>query len=893
MRRVVAALLPALVVLAPTLPAALTCPIPPDSCERELLECPGEAPPPIPCDPDGPGRDHPDDRVDAAALVAAARTAAGAASPAVAVLDAGTARSMIEVLGERFLVIRVAPGVAASEVPASALVVPSGALAQVGSSPAVVSMLQSYVDAGGTLVAMAQQRGADLAYLPVPGGSAPLDGFGWAEDQSCFAAAAEVGEWHPVLASVTANPVDIALDGYFSHLPTAGAVLLRRTTNGAPAVIAYPVGSGWVVATTTFSDWGAGFGLTTALERDLLAAAMRIGLLAAEVLELTPGAAGSVPLSVVNASATDAAHAVVLLSTPDGATRELSRSPLALPAGGATALAVDVPAASEVGAYEVRVLLADVDSDAIGLGGRAAFVRQTPPTPVAPADLGLSVQLDRENYAPYDRPVVTAVLMNRSAVPLALRCEYGLAHNDSSRTVIFDDTVSAGSTATATATGNPVRHQGWAILRCSQGGKYVGSASKGFYVTAEQLALAAFTDKNVYARGESIALDLELQNVGLSSFTGTLRYDIRGSQGAMLQSEDIPLVVAARTNETISRAVAAFAADAPLGPWTIEARATRTIGGAKLAWTARSVTLERGFAQLTLDPATSFAASPAAAVSIAPQRDRVVPADTLLVTAADGSGQQLLAYEEAIPALLPGQTHEATVAVPLGAGDFGTYEVTADLRDAADVPPATFRFVVAADAKVRFDQQSYVPGQPVAATVTVANAGDVDGVYAVTFAAPGASFAETGEVAAAAGAAGETAFAFALDPALPAGFDRSISVAVAPAAGGIGRTFASAIPADAPAIVPRLVAAAVAAGAPFAVELTNLGSTSGSYDASWTFYDAAGAEAASGARTGSLAAGAVETVALTPPSGCSPGTCFLLFRVARPGGHFFVEVTVQ
>ncbi|MBI2565434.1 MAG: hypothetical protein HYV63_00195 [Candidatus Schekmanbacteria bacterium] len=310
-------------------------------------QCP--PPPPIPCDPDGPGRDHPDDRVDAAALVAAARTVSGAGGPAVAVLDAGTARGMLEVLADRFLVARVAPGIAASEVPAPVLVVPSGALAQVGSSPAVVTMPQSYVDAGGTLVAMAQQRGADLAYLPVPAGSAPLEGLGWAEDQSCFSAAAEVGEWHPVLASIAANPVDIALDGYFVHVPASTTVLLRRATTGAPAVIAYPVGQGWVVANTTFADWGAGYGLTTALERDLLAATARIDLVAGEVVKIAPGAAGAVAIAVTNASETDAVAADVVLIAPGGTLQELSHVGLELPAGGTVTLTADVPAAAEVG----------------------------------------------------------------------------------------------------------------------------------------------------------------------------------------------------------------------------------------------------------------------------------------------------------------------------------------------------------------------------------------------------------------------------------------------------------------------------------------------------------------------------------------------------------------
>ncbi|MBI2565435.1 MAG: hypothetical protein HYV63_00200 [Candidatus Schekmanbacteria bacterium] len=79
----------------------------------------------------------------------------------------------------------------------------------------------------------------------------------------------------------------------------------------------------------------------------------------------------------------------------------------------------------------------DAERRATGLGGRAAFVRQTPPTPVAASDLGLSVQLDRENYAPYDRPLVTAVLMNRSAAEIPLHFEYGLAHNDLERSAIF------------------------------------------------------------------------------------------------------------------------------------------------------------------------------------------------------------------------------------------------------------------------------------------------------------------------------------------------------------------------------------------------------------------------------------------------------------------------
>ena len=59
----------------------------------------------------------------------------------------------------------------------------------------------------------------------------------------------------PPFTSLTGTYADVNVDGYFTKWPDSAKVLLSRTKNGMPAMVAYQFGKGTVIATSMYSDY--------------------------------------------------------------------------------------------------------------------------------------------------------------------------------------------------------------------------------------------------------------------------------------------------------------------------------------------------------------------------------------------------------------------------------------------------------------------------------------------------------------------------------------------------------------------------------------------------------------------------------------------------------------
>lgn len=101
-------------------------------------------------------------------------------------------------------------------------------------------MLDEYVKRGGTVICFAQQHGYEYQALPTPDGK-PISGYGWTEDISCISNSVSIEQYHQMLASQTRLTPSLNVDGYFMDYPDDATILLRRTANGQPAVLMYPL----------------------------------------------------------------------------------------------------------------------------------------------------------------------------------------------------------------------------------------------------------------------------------------------------------------------------------------------------------------------------------------------------------------------------------------------------------------------------------------------------------------------------------------------------------------------------------------------------------------------------------------------------------------------------
>lgn len=207
---------------------------------------------PTPPPTEGPGNDHPDDNFDVSDKISS-MTAYIDGTPKIAILNSGfalAARSLLASLGESSVLvdIDVSPDFIKNF---PVLIIPTGGLFGLDSSPTFKSILQQYVANGGTLIVFAQQHGYEFNALP----SGKVNGVGWLEDQSCQYGSVQISTYHPIMAGQNSLVSNVNVDGYFTNYPENTTILLSRTKNGMPALLEYGFGNGSVIATTAYPDW--------------------------------------------------------------------------------------------------------------------------------------------------------------------------------------------------------------------------------------------------------------------------------------------------------------------------------------------------------------------------------------------------------------------------------------------------------------------------------------------------------------------------------------------------------------------------------------------------------------------------------------------------------------
>jgi hypothetical protein len=190
---------------------------------------------------------------------------------------AGEAASALDALGWTHLTVPITFDPLQLAEDQKVLLIPSGGLYGTSGSVDLKERLRAFVDAGGTLIVLAQMLGDDFQTVPAPAGEV-LKAYGWFEDQSCWTGSVRIVSAHPVTAALASGGRSVALDGYLEQWPSGATVLLRKTNGGMPALLAYPLGAGWVAVGTIFSDWARGNGRSSAEDEGLLASLLRWGI---------------------------------------------------------------------------------------------------------------------------------------------------------------------------------------------------------------------------------------------------------------------------------------------------------------------------------------------------------------------------------------------------------------------------------------------------------------------------------------------------------------------------------------------------------------------------------------------------------------------------------------
>lgn len=138
---------------------------------------------------------------------------------------------------------------AAGDVPL--VIIPTMALYGRGADSSVKADLKAYVEKGGVALVLAQPQGADFAAVPTPEGE-PLEAVGYSQDLSNVMDPTVRMADHPMLNGFAGAAVRLKVDGFFIRYPRQSTVLLRRRDTGLPCLLLYPLGKGWIVASSAF-----------------------------------------------------------------------------------------------------------------------------------------------------------------------------------------------------------------------------------------------------------------------------------------------------------------------------------------------------------------------------------------------------------------------------------------------------------------------------------------------------------------------------------------------------------------------------------------------------------------------------------------------------------------
>ena len=475
-------------------------------------------------------------------------------SPDVAILGRGFALAMSDLLQNkfyepirRFTVDDFSPD-ALKDYPI--LIIPSGGLMGLEKSDIFKVKLDEYVKNGGTLIVFAQQQGYEFSVLPVPqeedGTFKQVSGYGWTEDQSCFYGAAYIDTWHQILAGQNKSTPNFHMDGYFTNYPSNTTIILRRTANGQPALLIYEYGQGKVIVTSMYSDFALKQNQASsdemALVRDMISWVKKPD----QLPEIKPGQSMTVSVSVTNNATNDASSLKVLIYNPDRTTLLSEQTAtLSIPAGQSATIPVTYPTTqgSTLGIYHIDYTLYDSSGVIIQPqtetdSGR--FVVSNPPAnPYKSPDFSFSVQSENEQYI-YGTPATfTFFLWNHTDLDRQIRVTWGDPHHACRYYYwyeawynCFNKTVTVPAKGATSFTHIIEEVKDLDMLRAKfydEVGNVVGYAGKGIYMVMPSAKVTVATDKNLYAKGETVTINASLKNNTTASWQPNVKITVSDS----------------------------------------------------------------------------------------------------------------------------------------------------------------------------------------------------------------------------------------------------------------------------------------------------------------------------------------------------------------------------
>lgn len=479
------------------------------------------------------------------------------------------------------------------------IIIPSGGLSGMENSDFFKSELEAYVKQGGTLIAFSQQHGADFSALPVPqepdGTYKQVGGFGWSEDQSCYANSVNIENYHQIFSGQSRNNPSVNVDGYFTTYPSAATVLLRRVSNGQPAMLMYNYGLGTVIVTSMYSDYAYGHSQASpeevALVRDMIAWAKA----PTQLSEIHPGGSVSITLSMNNFSLTNAASAQFLIYSPDRSKLLSTQTAnVAIVNGGSASATVNYQSASTdpLGIYHIDYALLDSGGNIIQPASETdsgRFAVSNPPSNLFKTpDFNFATNSDSESYARGSDATFTVTLYNHTASQRTITAKSFFPHDywttydpqyggdwSHPSLQLTDSITIAPNASTSFIRTIPIHSYSTADTMWSyfydENGTQVGQAQRFFSILQPSAKINIAADRKYYAKGDAVNISINLKNNIAASYPGTVHLTVHDPNNNTVYDSVLNELLVSNAN-SIQSSTFIMNANSPIGTYTVSAQ---------------------------------------------------------------------------------------------------------------------------------------------------------------------------------------------------------------------------------------------------------------------------------------------------------------------------------
>ncbi|MGC1123328.1 MAG: FG-GAP-like repeat-containing protein [Candidatus Methanofastidiosia archaeon] len=424
------------------------------------------------------------------------------------------------------------------------LVLPSGSLFGLENSFLTKTLLELYVENGGTLIVFSQQHGEDYQILPR---GDEIYGYGWREDISCNFKSAGIASYDHLFSGQKDVILNLNVDGFFTKVPEDSTVLLARTRDGTPCLFSYPCGKGKVIVSSLYMDHAYLQGAGTRDEQILLRDMVEWSVHGSPQAFL-PDQSITLPVEITNNSSKAASRIVFSVKNPEKEEVMTIEEEAVLEPNQKIEKTLNLGQLSSLGYYIVKCTLLDENSETIDINENVgvfvvSILAGDDSGYSCLPELGFAITSESEYFACGSPAVFTFHIWNRSNEDKNILCRFIFPHHGIGtywqNPIIREVFAPQGQETTFTYTLSSV----WTYDRLwaeffDENGDFIGAASRGLYEFTPSFEIHVRRDRDAYGRGDTALVSTRITNKLKYTSPAYLKLVIKDNNGGELYSAE-------------------------------------------------------------------------------------------------------------------------------------------------------------------------------------------------------------------------------------------------------------------------------------------------------------------------------------------------------------------